>query len=412
MQYLVIGIMGFMTVFNVFVDTLNYRFRNKALPDNVKDLYDGKKYSSWLKYTMENFRLNTIDNVVMSLIWIILLVSGFFGALERFVVGLTGSETMQIVIFLWFVYLVMTIIGIPFRYYRTFVIEEKYGFNKTTPGLFFFDQLKTLVLVSLLGGAVVMLLGTILIAFGEKTVLSLSISYGAIVLLTLLVFFLSGVFIRAFNKLKPLEEGSLKQQIHELATRLGFSIKRIYVMDASKRSTKLNAFFTGLGKTREVALYDTLVEKMSEAEILAVLAHELGHATNKDSWKMLIRQDLVFAVYVVLLGVILRTETLFTDFGLSGINYGFALLLLMFLIEPIDTLLGILTNHLSRVAEYKADAFAKKQTDSGSIQGALKILAIENYSNLTPHPLYQLLHYTHPSISKRLAVLEDNIEKT
>jgi STE24 endopeptidase len=179
-------------------------------------------------------------------------------------------------------------------------------------------------------------------------------------------------------------------------------------MDASKRSTKLNAFFTGLGKTREVVLYDTLIEKLTEAEILAVLAHELGHATHKDSWKLLIRQNLLFAVYVLLFGVILGVEAFFTGFGLTGVHYGFALLLLVFLIEPCDMVLGILMNHLSRVAEYQADAYAKKHTDSTSMQSALRKLTVANYSNLTPHPLYQLLHYSHPTTSNRLSALDRN----
>ncbi len=408
MHYLVIAIIIVMTAFNVFVEALNYRNRNQELPDNVKGLYDEAKYSSWLKYTMENFRLGIIRSVVMTLVLVSLLLSGFFGVLETLVMSMTGSATFQIALFLWFVYLIITIIGIPFRYHKTFVIEEKYGFNKTTKGLFFFDILKSLVLASVLGGGAVTLLGGVFIAFADKLVLLLLISYLVIVGLTVLVFLLSGVFIRAFNKMKPLEAGSLKDKINELALKLGFSIKRIYVMDASKRSTKLNAFFTGLGKTREVALYDTLVENMTEAEIIAVLAHELGHATYKDSLKLLIRQNLVFAIYVVLLGLILSVETFFTGFGLAGVNYGFALLLLILLIEPLDVLIGILLNHLSRVAEYRADAFAKKHADAASIQGALKKLAVANYANLTPHPLYQLLHYSHPTISKRLSAIERN----
>ena len=406
MSYLVIGIIMITVAFHVFVETLNYRHRNTRLPENVKDLYDEHKYASWMQYTMENFRLGISKSGIFAVIWIILFLSGFFGVLEQSINNLTPSLTFQIVIFVWCCYVITIGINTPFAYYRTFVIEEKYGFNKTSKGLFFFDILKSLVLISLLGGAMVLGLASLFITFGDRLVVLLAISYGAIIVGTLLVFLLNGIFIRAFNKLKPIEDGSLKLKINELAKRLGFSIKRIYVMDASKRSTKLNAFFTGLGKTREVVLYDTLIAKLTEEEILAVLAHELGHATHKDSWKLLIRQDLLFAVYVLLFGVILGVEAFFTGFGLSGIHYGFAMVLLLFLIEPVDIILGILMNHLSRVAEYQADAYAKKHTDSVSMQGALRKLTVANYSNLTPHPLYQLLYYSHPTISHRLSALE------
>jgi STE24 endopeptidase len=177
------------------------------------------------------------------------------------------------------------------------------------------------------------------------------------------------------------------------ALSLGFKVKRIYKMDGSKRSTKLNAFFTGLGATKEVVLYDTLIEKMSEDEILAVLAHELGHATHKDTLKLLVEQIFVILLYVLALAFILTSESLYTPFGLSGIHFGFALLLLSIVLEPFQMVIGMVTNKISRTFEYKADAFAAKHTSKEAMIGALKVLVIENYANLTPHPLYEFLYY-------------------
>jgi len=186
---------------------------------------------------------------------------------------------------------------------------------------------------------------------------------------------------------------------------VGFKVSAISVMDASRRSTKLNAFFSGLGRTREVVLYDTLVEKMSEDEIVSVLAHELGHAVHKDVPKILLQQILMIGAYLALFGLVAGNNALAQAFGLSGAHFGFSLLLFSILISPLDLLLDIPLNFLSRKAEYAADAFSADLVDKGAIQGALRILAQENLANLNPHPLYVLLHYSHPPLSARLAAI-------
>ncbi|NLV29415.1 MAG: M48 family metalloprotease, partial [Erysipelotrichaceae bacterium] len=263
MSYLVIGIIVFMTGFNIMVDTLNVRHHKKTLPPNVATLYDEKRWTNWLNYKHDNYKLGVIMNLGIALLVVSLLLFGVFGQLEKLVASMTPSLYLQTLLFLEIIYWAATVISIPVKYVRIFRIDAKYGFNKTTIKLFVLDSVKTLIMVSVIGGGIVLLLGSILIRFEEDLVLYLSISYGVIVTITLLVFMFNGFFIRAFNKLTPLEEGSLKEKIQKLASSLGFSIKRISVMDASKRSTKLNAFFTGLGKTREVVLYDTLIEKLS-----------------------------------------------------------------------------------------------------------------------------------------------------
>jgi STE24 endopeptidase len=224
---------------------------------------------------------------------------------------------------------------------------------------------------------------------------------------TVLLFFLNKFFVKIFNKLTPLPDGTLKTSIESLASKVGFKVTAISVMDASRRSTKLNAFFTGLGRTRQVVLYDTLIEKMTEDEIVAVLAHELGHAVHKDVPKMLLRQIFVFATYLVLFGLVVQNSAMAQTFGLSGTHFGFSLLLFSILISPLDLLLDFPSNYLSRKAEYAADSFSAQHSGRSHIMSALVRLAQENLSNLNPHPLYVLFHYNHPPLAARLNAIKD-----
>lgn len=403
MHILLLSIIGIMFVFKLIVKVLNYKNKNKPIPDNVKGLYDPETYQKWLSYTMDNFKFSILSNIIETLLLIGLLLFGFFGTLETFVSTLSSSNVMQILGFMFGFFLIQFVIGIPFSYYQTFVIETKYGFNKTTKGLFVKDIIKNLILTIIFGGGIVTLLNVIYEAFKGDITLFIGITYAVIVLVMLSLFILNGVFVRLFNKLTPIEEGSLKEKINSLSDRLGFKVKRIYKMDGSKRSTKLNAFFTGIGATKEVVLFDTLIEKLSEDQILSVLAHELGHATHRDTLKLLVEQIFVILIYVSVLALILTNESLYVPFGLSGIHFGFALILLSIVLEPIQMLIGMFTNKIARTFEYKADSFAAKHTSKEAMIGALKVLVVQNYANLTPHPIYEFLYYNHPNISKRIA---------
>ena len=200
----------------------------------------------------------------------------------------------------------------------------------------------------------------------------------------------------------------MRDKIRALAEKVGFNVKAISVMDASKRSTKLNAFFSGLGKTREVVLFDTLVEKLEEEEILSVLAHELGHAVHKDVPRMLGLQIAMFGLYAVVIGFILQSVALAQAFGLSGVHLGFSLILFSILISPLELILTFPLNYISRKAEYAADGFATEYVGKESTMSAFKVLAQENLANLTPHPLYVLMHYSHPTIPQRLEAISQH----
>jgi STE24 endopeptidase len=228
-----------------------------------------------------------------------------------------------------------------------------------------------------------------------------------LVFITLLIAYLNTkVFVKIFNKLTPLPDGELKDRIIELSHQVGFHIKGISIMDASKRSTKLNAFFSGMGKTREVVLFDTLKDKLIDDEILAVLAHEFGHMVHKDIPKMMIQRSLVYLVFAVMLAGILSIDELFIHFNMPIGFLGFGIILLTILYEPIGLRMSMITNYLSRKAEYKADAFSCKLMDKKYMLSALRKLVKENFSNLNPHPLYEKIHYSHPKIADRLSAIE------
>ncbi|MCX7756458.1 MAG: M48 family metallopeptidase, partial [Anaerolineales bacterium] len=298
------------------------------------------------------------------------------------------------------------IISLPFNYYRIFVIEEQFGFNKTTHRTFILDMLKSIALAIVLGGGVISLLFLLYTTFSEQLWLFILAAWATLSLIIVVLFALNTrIFVKLFNKLTPLPEGELRDEIEALARQAGFEVRAISVMDASKRSSKLNAFFSGLGRTREVVLFDTLLEKLKKEQILSVLAHELGHAVHKDVPRLLGMQIVVLAIYAVLIGLILQTPALAQAFGLSGVHFGFSLVLFGILAEPLDLLLSFPVNAISRRAEYAADAFAARLAGTEPTASALLILAQENLANLNPHPLYVLLHYTHPPIPERLRAI-------
>lgn len=403
--YVILSLILGMFVFEFLISIMNYRYKNQPIPKNVQGLYDKDKYKKWLEYSMANFKFGIVSNTLSTVVMLLLLSLGAFGFFEELSIDVTSSALLQTLFFLLMYYIISFMFSLPLSYYRVFKIEESFGFNKMTKKLFIIDKIKSFILTIVFGGGIISLLFIIFEAFTNIWIFIL-IAYVVIFAVMLLLFLFNGVFVRLFNKLTLLEEGSLKEKIDALALSLGFEVKRIYVMDGSKRSTKLNAFFSGLGKTKEVVLFDTLIEKSTEDQILAVLAHELGHATHKDTLKGLIQQLFVIGLYVLVLGFILTTVDLHTAFNLSNVHFGFSIILMSILLSPVNTLLGLYTNYVSRVHEYKADAFAAKHTSKEAMISALKLLVVENFANLTPHPLYVKLYYSHPPISSRIASVE------
>ncbi|RJX26717.1 MAG: M48 family peptidase [Acholeplasma sp.] len=410
MAYFVIGLLILVYVFETIISSLNHQMRKKPIPKLAEGIYDEEKYQKWLNYSLDTHQFSQVQRGVSLLLMLSFLVFGVFGWLESLTNAWSSSAILNTLYFLGIYAVFSMIISIPFRYYQQFVIEAKYGFNKTTKKTFVSDYIKRLVITFVLGGGIIAGLHAIYLLVvdsqgGIWTFIGLAWVAAALFIMILFLF-LNRLLIRLFNKVTPLPEGELRDKIEALAHQVGFNLKALYVMDASKRSTKLNAFFTGIGKTKEVVLFDTLVEKMSTDEILAVLAHELGHSVHKDVIRMLMQQLLILGLYVGLIGAVLSIPSLHTAFGLTSVHVGFSVILFMILISPIELILGIPLNYLSRVAEYKADAFSASMTSKEAMRSALNVLYQQNLSNLNPHKAAILLYYSHPAIADRLGALQ------
>ncbi len=407
----IIGLVVLMFGFDLGISMLNNSQRKLVLPENVRDIYDEAGYQKWLNYTMEKLKMEWIGKTVNTLFLVLLLGLGFFGALEAFSASFTSNPIHQTLIFLGLFMGLSMLMGLPFEWIDTFKIEAKYGFNTTSAKTFWIDQWKNLVLGTLLFGVLLSMINAIYLYFKADLITFAVISWGVICLVMVALFVLNvKVFVRLFNQLKPIEDEALREKINALAKQAGFNVKSIFVMDASKRSTKLNGFFSGLGKTGEIVLYDTLLNKMSHDEILAVLAHELGHAKHRDTLRMLGIQNLILGFYIIGISLILITPAFFTAFALSGIHFGFAFVLFTILMEPFSLITGVITNTILRQAEYKADAFSVRYTSKDAMSSVLRILVTENFSNLNPHPYYVLLHYSHPPMSERLKAIQDVVQ--
>lgn len=387
-----------MYVFSLTASILNYKHRRSPIPEVVKSVYTRDKYEKWLSYSMAQFKLHMIEKGFSFIGLVTILLVDGFSKLEKAIVPLVTGEIYQTLIFLGIIAASMAILGLPFHYYETFVIEEYFGFNKTKRSTFVLDFIKQLLITAVIGGLILMGIQKFYILMDGNVLGFIGASWAASSVFMIAMFALNTkIFVKLFNKLKPLENEVLKADIDALSKKIGFDIKSIKVMDASKRSSKLNAFFSGFGKTKEVVLYDTLLEKMTNEEILAVLAHELGHAVHRDTLKMLIRTLILIGVYMTAFALLLVNSTL---------SFGYALIVLSILFEPINLFFGIGLNAISRRAEYTADAFSARHVGSMAMSSALRTLGAENFSNLTPHPLYVWLHYSHPPLYKRIDAIK------
>jgi STE24 endopeptidase len=388
--------------FDMWLSILNYNHRTQPIPDNVKDIYDTESYSRWLNYTMENFRLGMIAKVLSTIIIVALLIFGFFPVLNRFSLTVSADPIIRTLIFVGIYMILNSLIDIPFSYIKNFKIEEKYGFNKTTKKTFVLDLLKSLIMMIVLGGSVLYVLLSLYLN-SENFIL-----YTWLFLVTIMIFInilYTKVFIKIFNKLTPLPDGELKDKIMEFAQKTGTSIKSISVMDASRRTKKLNAFFSGFGKFKSIVLYDNLIEKMSSDEIVAVLAHEIGHGKHMDTLRNLLMALIQMGIMLYFLQLFLSWEALSISFGFETVNIGFGLILFSVFLSPIDILLDVPLSAISRWAEYRADGYAKENGYKEAMITALKRLAQENFANLTPHPLMVKMTYSHPPISQRIQAL-------
>ena len=408
MYLVVIGIILFTYALQTTLSVLNARQKSLEIPENVKDIYDKKRYQEWLDYEKAKARFGLISRTIS--VGVLLIILSFNGAILQWMVGVAESTTnawLQTLIFLGLYQGLSFVISSILSYYRTFKIEEDFGFNKTTKKTFISDKIKQLLLTIILGGGLVSGLYFIFDTFKDNLLLFVVIVWASIMILIALILYLNtAVFVKIFNKIEPLEDGELKTKIEDLADQIGFKVKAISKMDASRRSTKLNAFFSGFGKQKEIVLFDTLLEKMTDEEILSVLAHEFAHGKHKDVQRVFIEQALQMALFSALVFLVLTTESLYTAFSFDAVFFGFGLILFTVLTSPLDLILSPISMALSRKAEYKADAYSVSILGKDSMVSALKRLAKESLSDLNPHPFVVLMNYSHPPMSLRIAAIE------
>jgi len=408
MYLLTIALVLALFLLDITLLTLNYRHRTQPIPNNVTDVYNIDDYNKWLDYTMEKFRISIAGKTINTAILFLMITLNLFPILRSLTHRITSNTIGSTLLFLGLYAAIYYVSNLGFNIYQTFNIEARYGFNTTTVKTFISDQLKGLLLGALLGGGLVALLLTLYLSLGAGAIFYAWVITMSIILLMNLLY--TRLFIRLFNQLTPLPKGELYDKSIQLANDLGFEIKKISIMDASKRSTRINAFFTGFGRFKSIILYDTLLEKCSTDEIVSVLAHEIGHAKNRDALKNLLVSALQIAVYFGLLSYFLSSEPFALAFGFESIHYGFAIVLFGILVEPLSILLNIPLSAMSRTAEYRADACATNAGYGHALCHALKVLARENYANLTPHPLVVSLSYSHPPVSQRIEAMKlDNL---
>jgi STE24 endopeptidase len=382
---------------------LNLKHLSQPLPEDFKDVFDEAAFAKSQAYSRESARHDLIASGVRLAVFLVFWLAGGFPWLQSVVAGVTVSPIYQGLLGISLLHLGSSLISLPFTCYDTFKIEAKYGFNKTTPAVFIADQIKGLVLGAVIGLPVLALLlwlfgtfpGAWLWAWLAVTVLVLALQYIA-----------PRYLMPLFNKFTPLEDGPLKTAIQSLSGTCAFPVKELFVIDGSRRSTKGNAFFAGFGKNKRIALYDTLIEKHPQSELLAVLAHEIGHFKRGHIVQRLWVAVVQLAVIFLLMGTVLSHPGLHAAFGLAHPVLWLGFVFFMILFEPVQTVLGILSGLWSRKHEYEADAYAAGATGGpADMTAALKRLARDTLSNLTPHPLTVFLHYSHPPMIQRLAAL-------
>ena len=388
-------------LYEMALNLIRMRSAGNPVPENVADVYDPETYGKWRRYHGEKSRLALVTSTVSWIISMLLMSLNVYAAFAN-LFPKDNPYTQMIAVMLLSALAELPLL--PFSWYDTMRIEEKYGFNRSSKKTFWADQVKAfLISLGLMIG-----IGCILIAVHQALGDWLIVVFaGAMMLLVLLFVFLYPVFSKIFNKFTPLEDGELKERLTALLEKHGYHVRGIQVMDASRRTTKSNAYFTGFGKMKTIVLYDTLVSQMTPDEICAVFAHELGHGLHHDTLRNQILTSVQMLVIAALAWLTLRSAGIYPPFGFEGVNYGFAIILIMSVeFALFAPLFGLLVNWFSRRAEYRADAQAVKEGYGVALITGLKKLARENFSELAPSPLLVKLTYSHPPLSERITAIE------
>ncbi|WP_340066974.1 M48 family metallopeptidase [Ascidiimonas aurantiaca] len=402
--YIVIAILVIEFIADQWLGYLNARRFNAPVPEELKDLYDAKEYRKSQQYQREQYRFGLVSSGVSFALMLGFLIFGGFGYVDNLARSISPDPIIIALLFFGILIMGSSLLTLPFSWYHTFVIENKYGFNTTTRKTFIADKIKGWILMAILGGGMLALI----MKFYEWAGTSFWLyAWALLALFSILAnMFYSRLIVPLFNKQTPLEEGSLKTAIEAYASRNNFELDKIFVIDGSKRSTKANAHFSGFGKQKRIALYDTLINDLETPEIVSVLAHEVGHYKKNHILFNLLVSLLLTGVTFYILSVFINYQELSLAIGVETPGFHAALLTFGILYSPISEVTGLLMNYFSRKFEYQADAFAKDTYEAAHLISALKKLSKHSLSNLTPHPAYVFMHYSHPSLIQRIKQLK------
>jgi STE24 endopeptidase len=382
------------------LSALNRGCLSPIIPAKLVDIYDQEKYARQQNYTLVNSHFDDFARLFTLALELGMLFLDGFAWVDDIARSISDNEMVVSLLFFGILFIGNEILTLPFTLYSTFVIEERFGFNTTTARTFFFDSLKSLLLTIVLGGGILALILWLYQQLGDQFWLA---TWAAISLFSLIMLlFYSEWIVPLFNKQKPLGEGELRTAIEAFADKAGFSLKNIFVIDGSKRSTKANAYFTGFGKKKRVVLYDTLIEQLTTEEVVAVLAHEIGHYKKKHVVSSLILSFVQSFILLYILSLFLRLPISAEVLNTAKPSFHIGIVVFGLLYQPISLVLGLIMNVFSRKHEYEADAFTTEYGLGEALISGLKKISVQALSNLNPHPAYVFVHYSHPTLLQRM----------
>lgn len=408
--YIILAFITFSYVLERILEYINLKAQKLTVPPEFQSLYNEEKYRKSLAYHKELTRFSWLTSTFSFILTWIILLFGIFGLLDTELRPYFDDPRWLALAYFGVIFIISDIINIPFQVYSTFVIEEKYGFNKTTPKIFIVDKLKGYLLTAIIGGLLIFVLLSLILNLGQDFWIWFWIIAAAFILFVNM--FYTSLILPLFNKLTPLQEGELRQAIENYSKKVGFPLTNVFVIDGSKRSSKANAFFSGLGKKKKIVLYDTLINNHTTEELVAVLAHEVGHFKKKHIILGYVISLLQVGLMLFIMSLMIFNLEL--SYALGGEQLAIHLNLIAFgmLYAPISLILGILGNIISRKNEYEADEYAALTYNGTALQDALKKLSVDNLSNLFPHPAYVFVHYSHPPLLKRLKAIDQRVSSS
>ena len=399
---LIIPVTGFLL--ERYLEYLNSQMRSEILPQKLKGICDEEEYRKTQLYEKDNKRLSFWSSSFNLAIIILMIIAGGFAFLDIAARSLSNNIVVISLIFFGIIGFASDVINLPFTWYDIFVIEKKYGFNTMTIRTFITDHIKSWFIALIVGAPVLGLITWIYYKTGKGFWIY---AWGLITVFTVFInFCYSELIVPIFNKQTPLEANQLRKKIEAFAEKTGFKLKNIFVIDGSKRSTKANAYFSGFGSKKRIVLFDTLIKELSEEEIVAVLAHEIGHYKKKHVLRNLFLSVFLTGLMLFLFSLIVRSPLLSNAMGAKTPSFHLGLIVFGILYSPLSLLIGLVTNYISRRNKFEADEFVIKNYEPHWLSKALKKLSVKNLSNMLPHPAYVFFHYSHPPLLERLAKLE------